>query len=103
MRYLALVAVLGLALAPQVQAAGLYPFPPVPEPTPETMPLPPVSYQAQIWHPGYYDFDGQAYHWMPGSWMVRTPEMTGQWLPGHWEQVRAGYHVRYTWVPGHWV
>ena len=36
------------------------PFPPVPPPTAEIIPKPPVSAEALLWQPGHWDWNGNA-------------------------------------------
>jgi hypothetical protein len=50
-----------------------------------------------FWVAGYYDWRGDHYAWVPGTWML-TPSTTSVWVSAHWENTAGGY----TWVPGHW-
>ena len=86
----------GLLLAGCAGAASL-PFPPVPARLAETLPKPPVSGQQLRWHPGDWEWVGNAYAWQPGQWEPTGPGT--QWLPGHWDQTPGGY----AWLPGRWV
>jgi hypothetical protein len=49
------------------------------------------------WVAGYYDWRGDRYVWVPGTW-VATPATTSVWVSGHWQPTAGGY----TWLPGHW-
>ncbi len=50
-----------------------------------------------VWVPGYHRWDGRAYVWAPGAWVVPPPHRRG-WVPGHWRNTPRGYF----WVEGHW-
>ncbi|HEX4262458.1 MAG TPA: YXWGXW repeat-containing protein [Acetobacteraceae bacterium] len=74
------------------------PYPPVPTPLAETVPLPPVSETALVWQPGHWDWTGTAYVWAPGRYVPRGNH--GRlWQNGYWQFVNGGY----AWVPGHWI
>src|SRR5437870_2801917 len=40
-----------------------------------------------VWLPGYYNWDGRAYAWVPGRW-ERAPRARVRWIPGHWVRER---------------
>ena len=68
------------------------------------MPAPPADTvqgerpgDSYIWVAGYYNWQGDHYQWVPGTW-VRNPTPTAVWVPGRWQQTPGGY----TWVSGHW-
>ncbi len=72
--------------------------PPVPAPQTEVLPLPPISPVELVWRPGYWNWDGSGYRWVPGEYMPRTPQ-TQMWRQGFWRQDPGGW----TWVPPGWV
>jgi hypothetical protein len=49
------------------------------------------------WVSGYYNWSGDRYQWVPGTW-VRTPVPTSVWVPGRWQPTAGGY----VWIAGHW-
>lgn len=59
-------------------------------------PAPPV--QAAFWVSGFWQWDGAAWIWVPGSWQLR-PSTTLTWRATTW-QPRGGVHIL---VPGGWV
>ena len=82
--------------------AGCYggenPNPPVPSAKAETVPLPPVSGNPQIWEPGHWDWNGHGYDWIAGQWVARGEHST-MWQPGYWARINGTW----TWQVGHWV
>jgi len=52
---------------------------------------------AYVWTPGYHRWDGRAFVWVPGAWVL-PPRRHAQWIPAHW------VHRRHEWffVEGHW-
>jgi WXXGXW repeat (2 copies) len=50
-----------------------------------------------VWVEGYHRWDGRAYAWMPGRWVV-PPRARAVWVPGRWVHEKRGYY----WVDGHW-
>jgi WXXGXW repeat (2 copies) len=50
-----------------------------------------------VWIGGYQRWDGTAYVWAPGHWVVR-PSPRAVWVPGHWQHHWRGWY----WVEGHW-
>jgi hypothetical protein len=50
-----------------------------------------------VWTPGYYRWDGRAYIWVPGSW-VMAPWPGARWVPPHWARRRGGWGF----IEGHW-
>jgi hypothetical protein len=52
-----------------------------------------------IWVAGYHRWDGRAYVWVPGAWVVPPAPHYHHWVAGHW----AHHHQNgYYWVEGHW-
>ena len=72
--------------------------PPVPDPMPETRPLPPVSAEPLRWRPGHWNWTGSGYAWTPGAYVPMTGTGT-HWMPGHWTQSGGGR----VWNPPGWV
>ncbi len=68
---------------------------PPPPPRREMVPVQPGP--RYVWVQGYHRWDGRAYVWTPGSWVLPPPRY-GRWVPGHWRNTRRGY----VWVEGHW-
>ena len=50
-----------------------------------------------IWIKGYYNWTGNRYVWVPGTWM-QVPRASAVWVPGQWQATSGGY----VWVAGHW-
>ncbi len=50
-----------------------------------------------IWAAGYHRWDGGAYAWSPGVWVL-PPRPHAHWAPAHWAQRRGGW----VFVEGHW-
>ena len=50
-----------------------------------------------VWVPGYNRWDGRAYAWTPGAWVLPPPNRRG-WVPGRWRNTPRGYY----WTEGHW-
>jgi len=70
--------------------------PPPPLPVYEQPPAPAYGY---IWTPGYWDWGGGDYYWVPGVW-VDPPQVGYLWTPGYWgfNRGRYGFHHGY-WGP----
>jgi len=67
-----------------------------PVPIVETVPVAPSP--AHVWIAGYHGWDGRAYVWVPGHYVV-PPHPHWHWVAGHWSHHHAhGYY----WVEGHW-
>ena len=63
-----------------------------PVPVVETVvPAPAPGY---VWTPGYYTWNGRAYVWAPGAWVV-APWQGARWEPPHW--VRRGFGGGWFW------
>jgi hypothetical protein len=58
------------------------------------VPAPGIGY---VWTPGYYGWNGQAYVWSPGAWVV-APWPGANWEPAHWVRRHGGW----VFVEGHW-
>jgi hypothetical protein len=87
----ALALTAGLAGAATAQP----PYPPVPEPRIEQVPPPPG--ERFVWEPGHWHWDGAAYVWIGGHYVLRHRHW-GAYEPGRWV-LRDGDWV---WVPAHW-
>ena len=48
--------------------------------------------EGYIWTPGYwaYDYDGDDYYWVPGTWVL-APEIGFLWTPGYWAWVDESF------------
>jgi hypothetical protein len=79
-------------------AAVVASHPPVPAPVAEFVPKPPVSAEALIWQPGYWDWTGAGYEWRAGRY-IRAAGQGNMWAPGYWEDTPGGW----AWRPPHWT
>jgi hypothetical protein len=77
---------------------GDQPYPTVPPPRAELVPVPPQSAVPLIWRPGHYDWTGAGYAWRPGEWVDRAGHGT-LWQDGYWRRVGESY----LWTPAHWM
>jgi hypothetical protein len=84
----ALMLPVGAALAQYVRVA---PPPPVYE---RPVPSPGPGY---VFIPGYHRWDGHAYVWTSGRYVV-PPRPHAVWIAGHWDHRPGGWF----WVAGHW-
>ena len=50
-----------------------------------------------VWVAGYHRWDGRAYVWVPGNWML-PPRPRAVWVAPHWQHDRHGYYF----VEGRW-
>lgn len=50
-----------------------------------------------VWTPGYQRWDGHAYAWAPGAW-VMPPRPHAHWVAHRWVHRRGGYVM----MEGHW-
>jgi hypothetical protein len=57
----------------------------------------PVPGPGYVWIGGYWGWQANAYHWVPGRW-ERPPRGHREWVPGRWEQ----HGDRYRWHEGRW-
>ncbi|HXB62186.1 MAG TPA: hypothetical protein VNU94_04970 [Acidobacteriaceae bacterium] len=70
--------------------------PPPPRPV-EVVPAPPPEHADWVWQPGYHQWDGNQYVWVPGHY-EQPPHPHARWVPGHWSHRNGGY----VWIDGHW-
>ncbi|MDQ2926122.1 MAG: hypothetical protein M3R43_11280 [Acidobacteriota bacterium] len=68
-----------------------------PERIVEEVPAPPSEHPNYVWHPGYHKWDGNAYVWVPGSY-VAAPREHDVWIEGKWVADGDGW----VWHEGHW-
>jgi hypothetical protein len=87
------VAVAGLALSASAAEVIIRTAPP--RPLVEHRAVAPG--QGYVWVGGYHRWDGNAYVWMPGSWM-RAPHAHAVWVAPRYEHRHGGY----VFVAGHW-
>jgi len=50
-----------------------------------------------VWTSGYHRWDGRAYAWAPGAWVV-PPRPRAHWVAHRWVHHREGWVL----VEGHW-
>jgi hypothetical protein len=50
-----------------------------------------------VWTPGFQRWDGRAYVWQPGAW-VMPPRRHARWVAPHWSHRRGGW----VFTEGHW-
>ena len=58
---------------------------------------PPLPYEGAVWIQGHYDWGGDGWVWLPGTYV--RPRAGHQWVSPRYE--RDGGRVRY--VPGYWM
>jgi hypothetical protein len=58
------------------------------------VPAPGVGY---VWTPGYHRWDGNAYVWSPGAWVL-PPRPHARWVAHRWVRRNGGW----VFVEGHW-
>ena len=63
---------------------------PVPPPMAETIPKPPVSPVPLTWQPGYWNWTGSSFAWVPGQY-VDLGGRGGTWMPAYWQNTGAGW------------
>lgn len=80
-------------VAEKTTTAPEAPPPPKVEPPPPPAPMP-----TTIWVAGFWQWNGRAWVWVPGSWQVR-PDAGAAWRPAEW-QTRGKVHVL---IPGGWI
>jgi hypothetical protein len=61
--------------------------------------IPPSPDPQMVWEPGYWNYTGTNWLWVPGHYEVK-PQQTAQWIPGHWDQQPDGTWV---WIAGRWT
>ena len=54
--------------------------------------------QTDIWRPGYWDYDGVGFNWIPGR-VMEKPAPYADWSPDRWEKRAFGW----CFVPGRWI
>jgi hypothetical protein len=72
------------------------PVAPVVVAPPVVPPPPPVAY-GMVWRPGYYNWNGYAYGWVPGAY-VRPPYTRTVWVGPRWVHHPRGVY----WTRGYW-
>jgi hypothetical protein len=91
----ALAMMLALTMAPAVSYAEvgirMGPPPPVAE-----RPGPPPE-RGLVWIPGYHQWSGAHYVWMPGHYM-HPPHPGAHWIAHHW----VHRHGEWVLIEGHW-
>jgi hypothetical protein len=77
---------------------GVMSPPPMPAPpaTTEIMTAPPAP--NALWIPGYWNYIGRGYAWVPSHWEI-PPPTAHSYMAAHWES--RGRH--YVFVPGYWM
>ncbi len=83
----------GLAAAQPYVAA---PYPAVPPLRAEQIPPPPPG-RPVLWEPGHWHWNGAAYVWLGGRYVVARPHWS-HYVPGYWGRRGPGW----VWVPAHW-
>jgi len=76
-------------------SAQVPPYGPIPPPRAEVVPPPPGA--RYIWQPGHWFWNGRAYAWIPGRYIIRQAHYR-EYVPGHWD--RRG--PNWVWIPAHW-
>jgi hypothetical protein len=94
-RLATVIAALATALSVSACVIENNPYPPPPALRAEAIPPGPPG---QAWEPGHWHWNGGAYAWVPGHYVVRQAGWT-HYVHGHWAS-RGGQWV---WLPGHWV
>jgi hypothetical protein len=84
-----------LASAPATASPRIYVRVAPPAPIVETIPVAPSP--RHVWVTGYHRWDGRAYVWVPGHYVVPRGHYR-VWVAGHWNRHHRGWY----WVPGHW-
>lgn len=57
----------------------------------------PMEPLREVWRPGFWDYDGKEFSWVPGHYIYR-PDPTAAWMPDRWEQRTFGW----AFIPGYW-
>lgn len=94
-----LLGAVGVALAACATPVTGNPYPPVPPLPTEAMGKPPVTTTPLMWRPGYWDWTGGGYTWVPGTF-VPSAGHGNMWMPGYWARGADGTWV---WQPAHWM
>jgi hypothetical protein len=90
-----LSAVMGVMLVGGASAADVFVRIGPPRPVIERRVPPPGP--GYVWTPGYHRWDGRAYGWVPGAW-VMPPRRHARWAPARWQHRREGWVM----VEGRW-
>ena len=88
------IAIAGLLLTAGLAQAQFVRVAPPPAVVERPVPAPGPRY---VWVPGYHRWDGRAYHWEIGRWVL-PPRPRAVWVAGRWDPRPGGF----AWVPGHW-
>ena len=88
-------ALVGLALAVGSANAQVYVRIGPPPPRREVIVTRPAP--GYVWVRGYHQWNGNAYVWVPGRWVL-PPREHVVWVDGHWRHEGRGW----IWVEGHW-
>jgi hypothetical protein len=80
------------AVAADAAASSAVPPPPLP---PDSQPV--IPEDGDLWTPGYWNWRGQAYAWVPGAW-VQPPRSGLLWTPAYWASAGSVYVFH----PGYW-
>ncbi len=59
--------------------------------------VPPPPSPEHYWVAGHWNWNGNAYAWVPGYYHAR-PRPGVVWVDGHWARHERGWY----WVEGHW-
>ena len=62
----------------------------IPPPMAESVPKPPVSAAPLMWQPGYWDWTGSSFVWVPGQYVEATAPVRA-WVPSYWEGTPGGW------------
>jgi hypothetical protein len=71
---------------------------PVAPPAPQAEPVPVAPTTVAVWIAGFWQWDGAAWVWVPGSWQLR-PSARATWRPPSWRPSGATFVL----VPGAWI
>ena len=89
------VATLAAVLTTATALAQTPPYPPVPPPQTEVIPVAPN--ERVVWQPGHWRWNGTTYVWIAGRYIAK-PVHAAHWIEGHWAMRGGGW----VWVGGHW-
>ncbi len=54
--------------------------------------------QTEIWRPGYWDYNGVSFDWVPGR-IMEKPSPYAVWSADRWERRAYGW----CFIPGYWI
>jgi hypothetical protein len=63
----------------------------------EPKPWPPTDPWLVAWRPGFWDWNGKDFSWVPGQYIPK-PSASAVWRPDVWEKKKYGW----VFVPGYW-